>query len=546
MGTITVYSNPECTDIAGSGFVGEYTKVRGAAIGSRQTYGSHNIDGETVGFWQIINYGRSSVTAFSESTTIPINITPTAERQYLYFTPKARIAFYCYGTSHNYTFTTYAFQMDYGNGFENIATWEESVFSNKYDIVGIGFRTGGQAYTDTDLPLSGGIDTFGIDLVSKDNQGRTTIDRCVMGVTNSTYFLAQPDTPPYKPPTGNKRKGGTGAGYYPNNPIPALPTGAINSAFSAVLGRGNGLTYYKMTGDCLEKLTEFLYDCGLVLKFRNTQYRDAVASVIFIPYNVQADVINTKRTIYLANTTITPNDSCDIITQPLKEINFGEIDLMANNIGYKSFADIMHTSATLYLPAFGAVNIDMSAIANGRIILRGVIDCRNGNIVYRVETQSADDETPVLYGHYAGNCGIPVPIGGANSSVSILGAISSIGTVASGIATGNAMQIVNGISGAANMAMPDIDTSGAMQPQGAGIGTPVPVLQIKKRVLLSPPKWGEINGKPSAGENEETKYTVSDFSGFLQCAFADVSGISGATDVEKAEIERLLIQGVYL
>lgn len=546
MATITVYNNQECTDIAGSGFVGQYVKVKGSSIGARQTGATHTIDGESVYFWQIINYGNSTVNAFSDATTIPLNITATAEKQYLYFTQKARVCFYCYGTSHNYTFTTYAFQMDFGNGFENISTWEEETYPNKYEIVGIGFRTGGQAYTEQNVPLSGGIDTFGIDLVSKDNQGRTTINRCVMGVTNSTYFLAQPETPPYKPPTGNKRKGGTGTGYYPNNPIPALPTGAINSAFSAVLGRGNGLTYYKMTGDCLEKLTEFLYDCGLVLKFRNTQYRDAVASVIFIPYNVKADVINTKRTIYLANTTITPNDSCDIITQPLKEINFGEIDLMANNIGYKSFADIMHTSATLYLPAFGAVNIDMSAIANGRIILRGVIDCRNGNIVYRVETQGADDETPVLYGHYAGNCGLPVPIGGANSSVSILGAISSIGTVASGIATGNAMQVVNGISGAANMAMPDIDTSGAMQPQGAGIGTPVPVLQIKKRVLLSPPKWGEINGIPSAGENDETKYTVSDFSGFLQCAFADVSGINGATDVEKAEIERLLIQGVYL
>lgn len=546
MSTITVYNNQECTDIAGSGFVGEYTKVRGAALGSRQTYDTHTINEKSVGFWQLINYGRSSVTAFSEATTIPINITPTAERQYLYFTPKARIAFYCYGSSHNFTFTTYAFQMDFGSGFENVTTWEESVFSSRYDIRGIAFRTGGQAYTDTDLPLSGGTDTFGIDLVTVDNQGREQVDRCVMGLTNSSFFLEPAETPPYKPKTGNKRKGGTGTGYYPNNPIPALPTGAINSAFSAVLGTGNGLTYYKLTGDCLEKITEFLYDCGLTLKFRNSQFRDCIASLIFIPYNVSADVVNSKQIIYLANRPITPNSACDFITNPLKEINFGSVDLMAENIGYKNYADIIHTSATLYLPCFGAVNIDMSAIANGRLLLRGVIDVRNGNILYRVETQSMDDETPVLYGQYNGNCGIPVPIGGTNSNPTILGAISSIGTVGVGVASGNPLQIISGLSGLAQQTAPDIDTSGAMQPACAALGTPSPILQIKKRVLLSPPQWGEINGKPSAGENTEEQHTVADYSGFLQCAWCDVSGIAGATEDEKAEIERLLKEGVFL
>ena len=549
MATITLYKDAECTEIAGSGYVGEYRKIYGSEPTIQTTTRTRTIDGNSVTFAQLVKYDLSTIKPFPESTIIPITPTETETRQYLYFNPVFRVAFYAWKVgTHNYKFETGAFQYDFGSGFQSITEFSSGNVTGLYEIVGFRINTCPTAsyYSYGTVIQVDSSNFLGLDLVYKDNQGHDVTERCFFAISHYDFLLQNPDEKPYKPATGNTRKGGTGSGYYPNSVLPALPTGAINAAFAAVLGTGNGLTYYKLTGDCLSKISEFLYDCGLTLKFRNSHYREAIASLIFIPYNITADVTNTLQTIYLANKPIYPDDSCDYITNPLKEINFGEIDLMAENIGFKSFADIVHTSATLYLPCFGAVNIDMQALANGRIILRGVIDVRNGNILYRVETQGADDETPVLYGQYNGNCGIPIPLGGANASPNILGAISSIGTVGVGIATGNPLNIVGGISGLATQAAPDIDTAGALQPHCAAFGTPVPVLQIKKHILLSPPKWGEINGKPSGGANEETAFSVGDYSGFLQAEWCDVSGISGATAEEKEEIENLLKGGVFV
>ena len=120
------------------------------------------------------------------------------------------------------------------------------------------------------------------------------------------------------------------------------------------------------------------------------------------------------------------------------------------------------------------------------------------------------------------------------------------GTVATGVATGNPLSIVGGVSALANQTAPTIDKSGALQPAAAAYGTPVPVLQIQKKIMLAPPEWGEINGFLSAGTDEAETNHVSDFSGFFRAASCDVSGISGATESEKLEIQNLLLSGVYL
>lgn len=550
MDNFTLYNDAECTLIAASGFIGEYRRIYGVVPSiSTAALDRTYPDGTTVRQYQISNYNQSTVYA-DEPTQIPLTITPTDTTQYLYFTPTARIAFHCYGSIGNCTVGHFTFEYDFGDGFTWVAPAQSSNLGGIYKPICIVLRTGELAQYNS----YGSIITIdknswlGIDFVYEDSQGRETTERCVVAISDYELFLDKTtDTKPYKPKTGNTTKrAGTGTGYYPNNRIPALPTNAINAAFANVLGVGNGLTYYKLTGDCLSAITEFLYDTTLTLKFRNSEYRDAIASLVFIPYNVQADRINTKRTIYLANRGIYPNDSCDFITTPLREIDFGEINLTAETVGYKTFADFTLTTATLYLPCYGTVNLDMHSIANGILHLRAVIDVRNGNILYRLETQSGVDDLPVLYGQYSGNCGIPVPVGGANAGATLLGAVSSIGTVATGIATGNPLSIVGGVSALAQQTAPTIDKSGALQPAAAAYGTPVPVLQIMKKIMLAPPEWGTVNGFLSGGKDGDTEYTLSDFPGYFRAAACDVSGIDGATEQEKQQIKNLLESGVYL
>lgn len=550
MASITLYADEECTLIAGSGLVGAYKQIYGSSPIITTERREMVFDEQTVDVFHICNY-YSSTLEKAEATTIPLNHTDNDVYQYFYITPVFRIGYKYSGGLHNYRIGGIRFEYNQ-NGSWILWGNSSTLYGGVYDVVGIQFRNGeiAKQYIYGTILQINSDNWLGIDLITANNQGATVVYRCSVAISKVDYFFDTANTKPYKPKQGNQTKrAGTGTGYYPNNPIPALPTESINAAFSSVLGRGNGLTYYRFDGDCLETLTEFLYDTTLTLKFRNAEFRDAVASLIFIPYNVTADVINTKQIIYLANKPLFPNSSCNFITRPLREIDFGTISLTADNIGFKTFADYTQTTATLYLPCYGAVNLDMHSIANGILHLRAVIDVRNGNILYRLETQAQEDEMPVLYGQYSGNCGIPVPVGGANAGVSILGAVSSIGTVATGIATGNPLSIVGGVSALANQTAPTIDKSGALQPAAAAYGTPVPVLQIMKKIMLAPPEWGEINGYLSAGKDSHTDEQYSklgDYSGFFRAADCDVSGISGATESEKQEIKALLQSGVYL
>lgn len=550
MASITLYADEECTLIAGSGLVGAYKEIYGQSPIITTERRNFVFDEETVTVFHICSYYASTLEQV-EATTIPLTHTDNNVYQYFYITPVFRIAYKFYGGLHNYSVGGIRFEYHMNGSWTTWGNTSDNL-GGVYDVVGIQFRTGEIAKQNiygTVLTIDSN-NWLGIDLLLTTNQGATEVRRCSVAISKVDYFFDTANVKPYKPKQGNQTKrAGTGTGYYPNNPIPSLPTNAINDAFASVLGTGNGLTYYRFEGDCLEKLTEFLYDTTLTLKFRNSEYRDAVASLIYIPHNVVANVANSLRIIYLANKPIFPNSSCDFITRPLREVDFGTISLTADNIGFKTFADFIYTSATLYLPCYGAVNIDMNSIANGILHLRGVIDVRNGNILYRLETQAQEDELPVLYGQYSGNCGIPVPIGGANASISVLGAVSSIGTVATGLASSNPVTVANGLSTLAQQTMPSIDKSGALQPAAAAYGTPVPVLQIMKKIMLAPPQWGKINGYLSGGRDSstETEYTkLRDYSGFFRAAFCDVTGISGATDEEKLEIKTLLERGVWL
>lgn len=558
---ITLYSDAECKIVYKSGFTGEWSHVlgnTGSSGSSTSNTANHTVNGTEIVFRQLCYFNESTVSSAGQTPTdIALPITNSNTQQTLYFTPKACLKFHCYKSGTMTEFYSEGFYQDYGQGFvkvTNIPNPHILSYNNKPII--LRFRTCANAYYKSS---SGGTEHrytqngfFGFDVVSVNNQGSNVVDRCRYAVAPMDQYFLFDDLPDYKPPKGNRRAGGKGTGYYPNSSIPALPTGSINTALSAILGRGSGLTYYKLTGSSLSDITEYLYDCGLTLKFRNSKYRDAIASVILIPYNVTPDITNTLGLVYLANKSIAVGGGCDIVTTPLKEIDFGEINLTAGNIGFKSYADFVHTSATLYLPCFGAVNIDMAAIASGKLYLRGVIDVRNGNILYRLETQGEMDDLPVLYGQYNGNCGISVPVGGANTQIDVMGAVSSIGAVAVGAATGNPAAILGGAAGTISSVAPapTIDHSGAMQPQCAALGTPVPVLQIRRHLLSAPPDFKEVVGYPADGsqdgEYDENIKTVGDYTGFLQCLEADVSGIAGATDEEKREIEELLKGGVYL
>lgn len=550
---ISVYRDEDCTDLLGSGIVGEYRALIYNNLG-HDTSSTFTLKDKTYPVRQIWHYNTSTIDPDSEPTKIQMDDVYDGAMHYLYLTQNLRFQYRMSRNSiHDYYlyFISWQWKNPSTGTWTNLSAWHESPISQMYGPPEISFRTAEVAENASQVYKN----YLCIDVTYKDRTGQSTLNkRAEFGFSNFDVLYGVGYTSgKYKPKTGNtSRRAGTGTGYYPNGRIPDMPVNAINDLFETVLGRGNGLTYYKLVGDGLEKITDFIYDGLVTIANRTVVFRDAICSVVAIPYNITANVVNTQNRIYIASRGVDPNSQCDIITRPIKIINFGTINLTPSDWGYKNFADIRNTSATLYLPCYGAVNIDMASIANGILTLEGVLDCRNGNLLYRLLTQASEDDIPTLYGQYSGNCGIPIPIGGSNSQVSLLGVASGVAQVAHGAISATATnlsgvaQMANAAKSIVNERVPTVDKSGVMQPSVSAYGTPVPVLQIQKHIMLMPPNWAHLHGYISAGLDNDESYKLSDFSSGLFVAEDVRCDDLSLTRGEQEELIRLLKEGVYL
>lgn len=551
---ISVYRDEDCTDLLGSGIVGEYRSLIYAGASAHDTSSTFTLKGKTYPVRQIWHYTQSTINPDSEPTKIQMDDVHDSNYHHYYLTPNLRFQYKMNRNSiHEYYlyFESWQWKNPESGTWTNLSAWSERPITQMYGPPEISFRTAKTAQNASQVYEN----YLCIDVTYKNKTGQSVInERASFGFSTFDVLYDVGFTGgKYKPKTGNtSRRAGTGTGYYPSGKIPSMPVNAINDLFESVLGRGGGLTYYKLVGDGLEKITDFIYDGLVTIANRTIAFRDAICSVVAIPFSITADVVNSKNRIYIASRGVDPNSQCDFITRPIKIINFGSINLTPSTWGYKNFADIRNTSATLYLPCYGAVNIDMASIANGILTLEGVLDCRNGNLLYRLLTQASEDDVPTLYGQYSGNCGIPIPIGGSNSQVSILGVASGVAQVAHGAIHATATniaglsQMANGAKAVVNERVPTIDKSGVMQPSVSAYGTPVPVLQIQKHIMLMPPNWAHLHGYISAGLDKDELYKLSDFSSGLFVAEDVRCDDLSLTRGEQEELIRLLKEGVYL
>lgn len=570
MSAISLYSNQSCTETYAIVNAGEYALFKGFNRAEDNT-GTYEIDDKSITLAVAYYMLGSRLEDFPAPTDFTLPMTDSLQDQigYIYFTPNFRLAYkYINGdtvATRKFGIGGYSYDFGDGSGFHQLTTTPLGFdLQTTYIVAGKEPLKIIMATSDTAVIERGGVPytltqsqfiSFNVTMIDYTGSEWTYVGWA--GISNFDDLTVNKEAKPYKPKTGNRHRGGTGTGYYPNSEIPAMPTNAINNAFASILGRGNGLTYYQMDGDCLEKVTEILYNNGIVSTIRGDAYRDAVASIIFVPIQVPSShkVTNSLQTIYLANITATPNSSCDFIVKPLVEIDFGEIDLRAENIGFGNYGDYVYTNAVLYLPCFGNVDVDMSTISRGILHVRGVIDVRNGDIVYRVETRADEDETYVLLGHYNGNCGLVVPIGGSNAQIDVIGALTGVGMTIGGAVSGNIPVTLAGALKATGsvLSYKQVSSSGAMRPAGACLSTPVPILQIQKHILLSPINWTKLNGDASAGNDilddvdvGSAVQSLSDFSGFVRCSQVNISGVTRLNQSEKDELVNLLREGVFV
>lgn len=556
MANLIFYSDPECTNQVGSGELGEITRV--PLSGWSLSYNMRTIDGKLYFLWQ---GSQQAIGAYDRPIPTPIYVPEgTGARQYVYATPRTRFVYVLNPSGTGYRIRIYDWELKDQNGqWQAIRSDSPMIDHTQNNAIFEGF-IGYQG----DLTFEGEkYDSILLCPRFRDKSNPSiTYTFGFVGTNHSFIEWQESDR---NKPTKNVRKGGRGSGVYPNAPIPALPTNGVNNAFSRILSAtGRGLTYYDIKGNGLEKISQTLYNnsgsilekVAIMIQTDYNERRESLCSCVLVPAVVPAGHYGNAGnvSVFLGKIAVDLTDTggAPIISRPLIPLDMGTISLQ--NHGWESFADIVRTTATLYLPGYGTVNINMKDIAQGYVHVEAVLDVRNGNVLYRVLTCARDRYDNLgneqLYGHYTANIGIPVPLGGSNATDSILG---SIATMSVPLATG---AITGGIGGALKGAMIgmeaaagmssgyQVDRSGAMSPSVSPMGTSVIRLEITVDNQLIPDKFTDIAGRPSGGD--EGKYTIGDnYHGFFIAADVDLENVN-ASEAEKEEIVRLLRGGIYV
>lgn len=445
----------------------------------------------------------------------------------------------------NVTLTGFKFFVGNGNDVVVSTTYSAYAFLNE-DVMGISYtyRVAGQ---------TGEVTAYAMGLISP-----------------YTKLLEDDPIEPYKK-KNNSHAGGRGSGTTPAGNIPNMPIASINALLAAtVQGYGRGLSYYKLTGESLSRITSKMYPKIALFEKSAASRRESFVSLTAIPYPVSTRA-NTDNVVHLADSEVSvPSGSADWIVDIISELNFGEFDL--ESFMEDTFADIAYTTMTLYLPGVGGINLDPSVCAQGSIKVDAALDCRQGNILYRVLTKSNWDERGYsIYGHFSGNVGVAIPLAGGTGFTDVVKNVAGLGmglaTTAMGMANvARSTMTGDSISGGVGATMagafafdraaigtaesaitvPHYDLSNNVDNMVTAFMTPGVRLVISRNRMINPPNYLDLVGLPTIGSDNATGTCIGDFvDHYVKIQSIRLDGLD-LTVGEQQELLALLAKGVFL
>lgn len=216
---------------------------------------------------------------------------------------------------------------------------------------------------------------------------------------------------------------------------------------------------------------------------------------------------------------------------------------------YGDFFDYAGQSRlSVYLPFIGTIPIDINAVMNGAIMVIYYFDVLTGNCIARVYGRNGmGNNAEVLLYQGSGNAALHIPYcGNDQGGMKMLGSLAGVATAGiaalalGAAATAPAMAALTGTS--STLLAEHNATVNNIPTECSSLSYPYVcyIISCPERVLadyqLRMQGWAAASGKDGT--------SVSDYTGFLAgYLHAD---ISGATDNEKAEIERYFQSGVII
>lgn len=237
----------------------------------------------------------------------------------------------------------------------------------------------------------------------------------------------------------------------------------------------------------------------------------------------------------------------------------------------------------VYLPFCGTVNITPSAVLDGNIQISYYCDAPTGDVTAAVYTTGKNGASQLITSA-SGNCAYKIPIVAQSSNSNALAANSiqqvsnilstlialNVGVKTGGGLSGNIGMTLDGNTFAQGTFLPQLGnligkaafgkqyqttTSGSVGGDALTCDKQIKIY-LEQTVPVYPKNYENIISKPTYGGGtvkEGVAYTFGGeqvsipYSGYTKYQFVDASGISSATDEEKAEIQRILTEeGIYL
>ena len=209
---------------------------------------------------------------------------------------------------------------------------------------------------------------------------------------------------------------------------------------------------------------------------------------------------------------------------------------------YDNFADMLST-AKLYLPFVGFVPVRPEWFQGNTLAVDYKFNVIDGSFSCFVRSGGKyvnNSSGLTIVGQYAGTACMHIPITGVSYASMVSGLVGAGAGMVAGAGSGNIAAAATSAIEAAT-ARGDMASSNAYSSSAAFLGCRVPFLMIERPVSSYSANYAHEYGFPA---NVYAK--LGDVPGFVRMEAVHVDGISGATETEKAEIKRLLAQGVIV
>lgn len=313
-----------------------------------------------------------------------------------------------------------------------------------------------------------------------------------------------------------------------------------------IAGGAGGITYYLMDATNLKNFFDTVYSTDLFSGISRELYKidDCIVSCKWIPYTpamtgavanipIGDTTINwTGMTVYAVATRYTNyGDASYDIAFPSDDLGLG-----TNYLDMAPF-----TTGVLYLPFVGVVPLDLGIVSMSKQIrIQMTIDNYTQDLIYKLSNDSGD-----YIATYQGNCGTDIPIVARtiDATGAVTTALTTIGGVAAGAATGGIGSLASLAIGGMSLAEDLI----AHTQVGGKVGTALSAqigLKCYATVMTRHPTYTNLTDPAaSSGMPYYQVGTISSHSGYVQCHNASVS-MSGFPD-EKDRVNDYVNGGFY-